>query len=208
MNDKFGNGHGHIKNIIFDFGGVLVDWNPRYVFSPYFNDESKCESFLNEICTPAWNLEHDRGRTFDEGVRLLTAQHPEYAAEIAMYRDRWKEMFNGELKEGVELLRHVKEEGYRVFGLTNWSAETIDWAFDTFPSFREFEGVVVSGREKIVKPDLRIFRLLLERYSLKAEECVFIDDNAANAAAASETGIHGIHYTGPESLLGFLAKQE
>lgn len=185
-----------IKNFIFDFGGVLVDWNPRRLFMPYFGDKDKCEYFLNEICTNQWNAEHDKGRTFDEGVRLLSAQHPEYEKEIRMYRDGWKQMFGGELQDGVELLHKLKGMGYRMFGLTNWSAETIDWAFGEFPSLREFEGVVVSGREKVIKPDPRIFMILAERYSIKPEESVFLDDNMPNVSAARRLGFNAIHYCG------------
>ncbi len=181
-----------IKNIVFDFGGVLIEWNPRHVFRKVFNDDVKMEFFLTHICSTAWNEEHDRGRPFAEGVRLLQAEHPEYSKEIAMYSDRWVEMLNGALP-GVELLREWKAEGkYRLYGLTNWAAETFPVAYDMYDFFKLFDGIVVSGEEKLIKPDPRIFEVLLERYDIKAEETIFIDDNAVNIAAAQKLGFKGV----------------
>lgn len=181
-----------IKNIVFDFGGVLLDWNPRYLYKGYFKSDKEMEHFLTEICSPAWNSELDRGLPFDEGVKMLQARYPEYAEAIRLYKDGWADMLHGEIHEGVELLKDMKKEGFRIYGLTNWSVETIGIAFGRYGFFSLFEGIVVSGEEKLIKPDSRIFEVLLERYSLKAEECVFIDDSPANVSAAASLGFNAV----------------
>lgn len=182
----------HIKNFIFDFGGVLLDWDPRYYYRTFFCDENEMEMFLSKICSPEWNAEQDRGRTFKEGVKLLQDQYPEYKEAIQMYYDQWDKMLKGDFPESVELLKQFKQCGYGIFGLTNWSAETIDRAYERFQFFNLFDGIVVSGEEKIIKPDSSIYRILLNRYNLKADECVFIDDNEANINAAKTLGLHTI----------------
>ena len=137
-----------IKNIVFDFGGVLVDWNSRYYYRGYFNDDSRMEYFLANICTDEWNLENDRGRSYAEGVAQLTALHPEFREAIEMFPVHWGEMLRGEKPESVALLRSLKDEGYRLYGLTNWSAENIHVAFERFDFLSLLEGTVVSGIEK------------------------------------------------------------
>lgn len=185
---------GKIKNIVFDFGGVLVDWNPRYVFRTYFNDENEMEYFLSNVCNGEWNAEQDRGRTFDEGVRLLKEQYPQYSEAIQMFKDRWEFMIKGEFPETVELLKELKEKGYGIYGLTNWSAETIGKAYERFKFFALFDGIVVSGEERLLKPDKRIFKVLLDRYGLNPEECVFMDDSEANVKSAAELGFNAIQF--------------
>ncbi|MDR2920234.1 MAG: HAD family phosphatase [Tannerella sp.] len=181
-----------IKNIVFDFGGVLLDWNPRYVYSTVFEDEKEMEHFLANICTNEWNAEQDRGRPFAEGIKLLQSQYPEHKETIQLYSDRWEDMLKSELPESVELLRELKEQGYSIWGLTNWSAETIPVAYRRYDFFKLFDGIVVSGDEKLIKPDKRLYKVLLDRYKLDAGESVFIDDNLANIQAAQELGFKGI----------------
>ena len=181
-----------IKNIVFDFGGVLMDWNPRYLYRSYFKDEEEMEYFLTHVCDNDWNREQDRGRPFAEGIRLLVEQYPRYEEAIRLYGQRWGEMLKGEIPEGVALLRRVKAAGYRVYGLTNWSAETMPIAYERYGFLRLLDGVVVSGEEKVIKPAPRIYRILLDRYGLKAEESVFIDDSPANVEAARQLGFRGI----------------
>lgn len=184
-----------IKNIVFDFGGVLVDWNPRYLYYPYFNgDEAQAEWFLANICTYTWNVQMDGGKPFSEGVAELTAQYPEWAEAIEVYHSRWNEMIGGEVEGTASLVRRLKEAGYRVYGLTNWSLETYPMIRDHYKVFSLFEGVVVSGEECLLKPDEKIYRCLLERYSLKAEESVFLDDNADNVAGAEAVGMAAIRF--------------
>ena len=187
-----------IKNIVFDFGGVLVDWNSRYYYRGYFNDDSRMEYFLANICTDEWNLENDRGRSYAEGVAQLTPLHPEFREAIEMFPVHRGEMLRGEKPESVALLRSLKDEGYRLYGLTNWSAENIHVAFERFDFLSLLEGTVVSGIEKEVKPEPQIYRILLDRYSLKPEQTVFIDDKEANVETARRLGMHGIVFTGAE----------
>ncbi|MDO9260423.1 MAG: HAD family phosphatase [Flavobacteriaceae bacterium] len=182
----------NIKNIIFDFGGVLVDWNPRYLYKTVFNDAAQMEYFLTHICTEEWNLQQDKDRTLEEGTLLLQKQFPDYADLINLFYDQWEVMLNGEITENVKLLPQLKQH-YPLFGLTNWSAETFPIALNRFSFFKIFDGIVVSGEEKMIKPDKDIFHLLLNRYQIKASESLFIDDNINNIIAANEMGFHTIH---------------
>lgn len=183
-----------IKNIIFDFGGVLLDWNPRYLYKPYFNDDEEMEHFLSDICNGEWNIKQDAGRPFAEAVKELQAKFPEYAEAIQMYDDDWEKMLKCELPESIDLLKELKSMGYGIYGLTNWSAEKIGYAFANYSFFSLFDGIVVSGVEKVVKPDRKIYEILLERYSLKPGECVFIDDNPDNVDMAKVLGINAIRF--------------
>lgn len=183
-----------IKNIIFDFGGVLLDWNPRYLYKPYFNNDEEMEHFLADICNGEWNIRQDAGRPFAEAVKELQAKFPEYAEAIQMYDDDWEKMLKCELPESIDLLKELKSMGYGIYGLTNWSAEKIGYAFANYSFFSLFDGIVVSGVEKVVKPDRKIYEILLERYSLKPGECVFIDDNQDNVDMAKVLGINAIRF--------------
>jgi len=181
-----------IRNIIFDFGGVLVDWNPEYLFKDVFSDRSELDYFLEKICTPDWNEKQDAGRPLSEAIRALQERHPKYRDEIRLFYDDWATMLGGPISQNVALLKPLKIN-YRLFGLTNWSAETFPIAYDLYPFFEEFEGIVISGVEKMAKPDDRIYLVLLERYKLSAAKCLFIDDNARNIRAATALGFHTIH---------------
>ena len=183
-----------IKNIIFDFGGVLLDWNPRYHYKSYFNNDEEMEHFLADICNGEWNIRQDAGRPFAEAVKELQAKFPEYAEAIQMYDDDWEKMLKCELPESIDLLKELKFMGYGIYGLTNWSAEKIGYAFANYSFFSLFDGIVVSGVEKVVKPDRKIYEILLERYSLKPGECVFIDDNQDNVDMAKVLGINAIRF--------------
>lgn len=183
-----------IKNIIFDFGGVLLDWNPRYLYKSYFNNDEEMEHFLADICNGEWNIKQDAGRPFAEAVKELQAKFPEYAEAIQMYDDDWEKMLKCELPESIDLLKELKSMGYGIYGLTNWSAEKIGYAFANYSFFSLFDGIVVSGVEKVVKPDRKIYEILLERYSLKPGECVFIDDNQDNVDMAKMLGINAIRF--------------
>ncbi len=188
-----------VENIIFDFGGVLVDWNPRYLYRDYFQEESEMENFLHTVCTDEWNIEQDRGRSLAEGTCLLQEQFPEFHSLIQLYYDKWEVMLHGDISETVSLLYQLKEK-FNVYGLTNWSAETITIAYERFPFFGEFNGIVVSGEEKMIKPDKRLYHLLLDRYNLKAGNTIFIDDNLNNVKAAEELGMNAIHFKSPDQL--------
>ena len=181
-----------IKNIIFDFGGVLIDWNPRYLYRNVFPNETEMEIFLKNICTTEWNTLQDAGRPFEIAVKELSALHPEYQREIKLFYTGWPEMVGGEIHKNVSQIYNLKDK-YRLFGLTNWSAETFPVVFNKYPFFKELEGIVVSGEEKLVKPDCKIYEKLLTRYNLNAKECLFIDDNDANIQTAKSLGFYTIH---------------
>lgn len=189
-----------MKNIVFDFGGVLVDWNPHHLYDKYFGSREKAEWFLNNICLYSWNLQMDGGKPFAEGVAELQAEHPEWSEAIAIYHTRWIEMMNGEIEGMASVIRRLKMAGYGVYGLTNWSAETFPMIRDTYPVFQEFDGIVVSGEEHLLKPDAAIYKCLLERYALQAEESLFVDDNADNVAGARNVGMKAIQFTSVEEL--------
>jgi 2-haloacid dehalogenase len=187
------------ENIIFDFGGVLVDWNPRYLYKDYFKEDSEMEYFLKNICTEEWNLEQDRGRALAEGTTLLQNKFPEYKSLIQLFYDKWEVMLKSDIPETVALIYQLKQK-YKIYGLTNWSSETISIAYKRFDFFKEFNGIVVSGEEKIIKPDKEIFHLLLNRYHLNAEDTIFIDDNINNIETATEIGLYTIHFESTSQL--------
>ena len=187
--------------VVFDFGGVLLDWNPRHLYRKLFaGDEAAMESFLANVCTTAWNERQDAGRSFADAVAELLPRHPDKAALIAAYGQRFDEMIAGPIEGTVEILADLRRAGVPRYGLTNFSAETFRPQRQRFAFLSWFDGIVVSGEEGVIKPDPRIFRILLERYRIAPEEAVFIDDNPANAAAATALGIHGIHFRSPEAL--------
>jgi 2-haloacid dehalogenase len=182
----------HINTIILDFGGVLIDWNPRYMYRGEFEESSEMELFLSEVCTDDWNLQQDKGRTLAEGTRILQEKFPEHAVKIRLYYDQWEKMVNGDIPQNVALLQKLKEK-YKLYGLTNWSAETFPIVFKRYSFFTLFDGIVISGEEKLIKPDKEIFERMLERYHLEAENALFIDDNMNNVQAAKEMGFATIH---------------
>lgn len=187
-------------NLIFDFGGVLIDWNPHYLYDSYFGDRAKTDWFLANICTMKWNEQVDAGKPMAEATAELVAKFPEWKKEIEMYFGRWIEMIGEAIPGMYELLLELKARGHRLFGLSNWSAETFVQIKEDFPALKLLEGMVVSGYVKCLKPSPEIYQLLLDRYSLKASDCVFIDDNAANVAGAEAVGIRGIRFTGASDL--------
>jgi len=192
--------------VIFDLGGVLIDWNPRYLYRRLFNgDLAAMEHFLAHVCTPDWNREQDRGRTFAEAEAGLIALHPDKEELITAWLRHFNEMILGPIAGTVEILHELHAHGTRLFALTNWSAETFRIASPRFDFLKLFEGIVVSGEEGLLKPDPGIYRLLLDRHGVSADQAVFIDDVAYNAAGATAMGIHGIVFTTPKQLRRDLA---
>ena len=189
-----------MKNIVFDFGRVLVDWNPHHLYDKYFGSWEKAEWFLNNICLYSWNLQMDGGKPFAEGVAELQAEHPEWSEAIAIYHTRWIEMMGGEIEGMADILRRLKEAGYGIYGLTNWSSETFPLVKDKYPIFGLLDGMVVSGEEHLLKPDAAIYKCLLERYGLQAEESLFVDDNADNVVGARNVGMKAVQFTSAEEL--------
>ena len=187
--------------VVFDLGGVLIDWDPRHLYRKLFaGDEAAMAHFLSTVCTHEWNRCQDAGRSFAEGARLLKAEHPDKAELIEAYGARFDEMMAGPIAGAVEILAELRDCGTPLYGLTNWSAETYPAALERFAFLRWFQGILVSGEVELIKPDPRIFALLIERFAIEPEHAVYIDDVAANVAAARPFGIHAIHFTTPALL--------
>lgn len=190
-----------IETVIFDLGGVLIDWNPRYLYRKLFKTEDEITWFLENICTPEWNEHQDAGRTFEEATRELLNRFPGHEEAIRAWYDRWEETIGGPNSETVEVLRAlVDQKSHRLYALTNWSAETFPWARKTFPFLHWFEGIVVSGEEKTLKPRPEFYRILLDRYGVKPSTSLFIDDNLKNVQGADAVGIEGVHFRNAAQL--------
>lgn len=196
-----------LKAIIFDLGGVLVDWNPDYLFSKVFDDAEKKQYFFDNICTPDWNEEQDAGRPIKEATENLVARHPEWKEHIETYYDRWTEMLGGPIHDTVAILKELKERGhYKLYALTNWSGELFPKALEMYEFLHWFDGRVVSGDEKMRKPFPEFYNVLLDRYDLKPEDVIFIDDNLRNIKAAEALGIRSIPFQSPAQLHDDLKK--
>ena len=190
-----------ITTIIFDLGGVLIDWNPEYLYRKVFKDESEMKHFLEKVCTPEWNEEQDAGRTLAEAIDFLLKEYPEHEENIRLYYNRWEEMLAGAIEGTVKIFEKLKEtKRFKIYALTNWSAETFPIALEKYQFLGWFDGVVVSGTEKKRKPFPECYQILLDRYNLKAEEAIFIDDNIRNIDAAKQVGLDAIHFRTPEQL--------
>ena len=191
----------NINNIIFDLGGVLIDWNPNYMYKKLIEDDEKRKWFLETVCTSEWNEEQDGGRLISEANDLLIQSFPEYKDWILAYYERWEEMLNGPIHGTVELFKKLKENNsHNIYALTNWSAETFPKALQLFDFLHWFDGRVVSGEEMTRKPFKEIYDIILSRFNIIAEQTLFIDDNLKNIIAAKEQGINCIHFKSPEQL--------
>ncbi|AZF51998.1 Hydrolase [Pseudomonas sp. R4-34-07] len=200
-----------IRAVVFDFGGVLFDWNPQHLYRKLIADEQERQWFLDNICTQAWNTEQDAGRTLAEATRHLIEQHPEYQSLIQAYYERWHEMLRGELPEGVEILTALHQAKMPLFGLTNWSAETFPYAREHYPFLQFFRDIVVSGQLKLIKPDPAIYHASLAQVrahlpDVQPGEVVFIDDVAGNVEAAVALGWQGIHHVSAERTSAHLRR--
>lgn len=194
------------STVVFDLGGVLIDWDPRHLYRRLFaGDEAAMEQFLATVCTHEWNRSQDAGRSFAEGARLLKAEYPDKAELIDAYGDRFEEMIAGPIAGSVEILAELRDRGTSLYGLTNWSAETYPAALERFAFLRWFRGILVSGEVGVIKPDPRIFALLIERFAIEPQCTVYIDDVEVNVAAARSFGFYGIHFTTPAKLRQELA---
>ena len=196
-----------IKTVVFDVGGVLLDWNPRHLYRTMFDgDHEAMECFLAGVCSPAWNLSLDAGKPFAEGVAELCGRFPDQAALIAAYDRRWEDMVQGAFEDTVDLARTLKANGYPLYALTNFSSEKMALVRPRYDFFTLFDGMVVSGEIGIVKPDPAIYRHLLDRFNLAAEETLFIDDSGVNVAGAATAGLRVIHYHSAAQLSADLAR--
>lgn len=191
---------------VFDVGNVLVRWDPFRVYREMIPDEAKRNWFLQNVCTSAWNLEQDRGRSWEDGIALLVASHPEWEAQIRAYDERWHEAVPGMIEDSVAVLEELKARGEKVYGITNFSREKWAECLIRFPFLQSFDGVVVSAHERVIKPDPAIYRILFERYDLAPQDCIFIDDSAKNIETARSLGMQGIHFVEPIDLKAELTR--
>jgi 2-haloacid dehalogenase len=190
-----------IQAIIFDFGNVLVEWNPRLVYRRFFHDDDAAmEQFLHEVSFMEWNAQQDKGRTFAEGVAELSKQFPHYSNLIQAYQDNWIESIGDSFTETVELMKRLKKAGYPIYGLSNWSAETFPFARQKYDFFGLLDDIIISGEVGSIKPEPEIFEIALRRIGRSAHECLFIDDAPANIEQARRMGFATLHFRSPEQL--------
>lgn len=190
-----------IEAIIFDLGGVLIDWNPSYVFDKMFDDEEKKKHFFEHVCTADWNEQQDAGRSLKEATDELVSRHPEWKEYIETYYGRWDEMLGGPIEGTVEILKELKQSGkYKIYALTNWSAELFPIALERYAFLHWFDGRVVSGEERMRKPFPEFYELTMQRFQLDPASTLFIDDNLRNVQAAKDMGMHTMVFTTPAQL--------
>lgn len=195
-------------NIVFDFGNVLVCWKPERMFVDYFQgDDASYWYFWRHVCPLEWRNRIDAGEDISTCIAEQQRLFPEYADAISCYDTKWGEALTGEVEGMYEVVKELQAKGYDVYGLTNWSMETFPQARDRFPILQLIDRYIVSGDVHLVKPDSRIFQLLLDRFELRPQETIFIDDNEDNVAAAIQVGLHGIHFTTAENLKKELKNQ-
>jgi 2-haloacid dehalogenase len=186
--------------VVFDVGNVLLRWDPRNLYRTIFDDETEMEWFLSNVCTPPWNLEQDRGRDWEEAVAVLARDHPAHEPSIRAFHERWEETVSGTIDENVALLHRLRAAGVPNYCITNFSGPKFLLTQERFPFLTGFDGVIVSGDEKVLKPEPEIYTLLLDRYDLMPGECIFVDDSKANVEGARAVGMHAIHFVEPMDL--------
>lgn len=186
--------------VVFDLGGVLIDWDPRYLYRQLFDDPDEMESFLAEVTTAEWNAHQDAGRPWAEAIELLVAEHPERRELIEAFHARWPEMLAGEIPGTVHVLAELRAAGVRLVALSNWSAEMFPIARERFDFLAWFEGIVISGHVGVNKPDRRIFEHLAEQFGIEPAAALFIDDSSANVEAATSLGFRAIQFTDATAL--------
>jgi 2-haloacid dehalogenase len=190
-----------VKAILFDFGNVLLEWNPRHIYRRYFpGNEEAMEQFLEEVSFMDWNAQQDKGRPFTEGVADLSRQYPHYSDLIQAYHDNWRESIGAALSGTVELMKRLKEAGYLVYGLSNWSAETFPLVREKFDFFSLLDDIIISGEVGTIKPEPEIFQVALRKIGRHAQECLFIDDASANIDQAQKMGFVTVLFESPEQL--------
>jgi 2-haloacid dehalogenase len=194
-----------ISNVVFDVGRVLFEWDLRHLFAKLIDDQQELDWFLAHVVTPEWHFQHDAGRPLDDMVPELSAQFPQYAVYIQAYRDRFNETIPGPVAGSLELVTELAGRGVPLFAITNFGAEFWDKFRPTQPIFDHFKDIIVSGVEKLVKPDPAIYQLALRRFSLQPGEAIFIDDNYDNVVAARDNGFAAHHFTDANLLRAELA---
>ncbi len=189
-----------MQNIIFDFGNVLVQWHPEQIYTEYFGDEAKAWWFLRHVVDNEWRGRIDAGESTAELTAELVDRFPEYREAIELFDQRYFDMLTGEVPGMREVIEELRVKNYEIYGLTNWSMETFPTARERFGILQMIDRYVVSAAERLIKPDPRLFKVLLDRYGLKAGECTFVDDNPDNVAAARKLGMQGIVFTNADDL--------
>lgn len=190
-----------IDTVVFDLGGVLIDWNPRYLYRKIFSTEDEITWFMGNICTSEWNDQQDAGRSFADATEHLVKQFPQHEVPIRAWYGRFPETISGAIQPTVDVLTQIKQKkAHRLYALTNWSAESFPWAKDNFEFLSWFEGIVVSGEEKTRKPFPDFYHILFNRYKIDPTRAVFIDDNIHNIKGAKEVGLNTIHFTSAPEL--------
>ena len=193
--------------VIFDLGGVLIDWNPRYLYRTIFDDEKKMNDFFTDVCTSDWNEEQDGGRSLKDATDELVGRFPGHEENIRAYYGRWEEMLRGPIEGTVEVLKELRDKSdAKLYALTNWSAETFPIALDRFDFLHWFHGRLVSGEEKLRKPFREIYELLIRKFNIDPSAAIYIDDNQRNLTAPKDLGMETIHYVSPEQLREDLVK--
>jgi len=187
-------------NVVFDLGMVLIEWDPRHLYRKVFADEAKMEWFLAEVCSPQWNLDQDKGRSWDEAISEAMSRHPSWEKEIRLYRSRWMEMVPGAIAGSVDILEELHGRGTPLYAITNWNSETFWETRERFPFLSLFRDIVVSGDEKLLKPEPAIFQLLARRNGIDLGHSIFIDDSEKNVRGAEAVGMKGHHFSSPEGL--------
>ena len=186
--------------VVFDLGGVLIDWDPRYLYRQLFDSPDEMESFLAEVTTAEWNAHQDAGRPWADAIELLVAEHPERRELIEAFHARWPEMLAGEIQGTVDVLAELRAAGLRLVALSNWSAELFPVARERFDFLTWFEGILISGEVGVNKPDRQIFEHLVERFGIEPATTLFIDDSSANVATAAALGFRAVQFTDAAAL--------
>ena len=186
--------------VVFDVGNVLLRWDARLIYGALIPEPERLDWFMQNICTGAWNLEQDRGRSWEEGVALLVKQHPEWEREIRAFDERWQDSVPDTIADSVAVLEQLKGQGEKVYAITNFSREKWAECLVRFPFLQSFDGVVVSAHERLLKPERAIYEILLDRYGLKAGDCIFVDDSEKNVAGARVAGMRAVHFVEPIDL--------
>ena len=192
--------HAALTTVVFDLGGVLIDWDPRHLYRQLFDDPAEMESFLTEVTNAEWNAHQDAGRPWAEAIDVLVAEHPERRELIEAFHRRWPEMLAGEIPGTVDVLADLRASGVRLVALSNWSAETFPLARERFEFLAWFEEIVLSGDVGVNKPDRRIFEHLAERFDIEPKATLFIDDSSANVDAAKSLGFRVVQFTDATAL--------
>lgn len=194
--------------IVFDLGGVLIDWNPRHLYRKLFADEKLMEKFFIEVDFFNWNLLQDKGRPFTEAVNELSAKFPHHKDLIMAYQMRWCESIAGAIPEAVAIMERLEKDGYQLYALSNWSPETFPLVKDDYPFLNRFKKLFISGELGLIKPHPEIFQYMLKDIDHMAQECLFIDDSPTNIATANQLGFDAILFTSPAQLREELIKRE